>query len=251
MADGVAVLQIPKGATADAYLTVLTGPLPGVSQQTALARLPLPPPSWDAGISTLELHEGSGRVLLARNAIPANYRTAVLHISTGPLPDCGSLNLRWERPAAVALLALTEQPYWDWSTSPGQPPPVQQPPQGSAQTVYLGGNATAAFAGDNFTVQATGDPPLRLILPANAGAVACASPYESQLCRHVAIAVPDSVYVSSVQRAGLFYQEWCGTVIADCSNTTPISIGGNPYIYLGAGPFFALGDVELLINWSN
>ena len=114
VADGVASLQIPKGATADAYLTVLTGPLPGVSQQTALARLPLPPPSWDAGISTLELHEGSGRVLLANNAIPANHRTAVLHISTGPVPDCGSLKLRWERPAVVVVRALTGQPHQDW-----------------------------------------------------------------------------------------------------------------------------------------
>ena len=114
VADGVASLQIPKGATADAYLTVLTGPLPGVSQQTALARLPLPPPSWDAGIATLELHEGSGRVLLASNAIPANHRTAILHISTGPLPDCSSLNLRWERPAVVVVRALTGQPHQDW-----------------------------------------------------------------------------------------------------------------------------------------
>ena len=114
VADGVAVLQIPKGATANAYLTVLTGPLAGVSQQTALAWLPLPPPSWDAGISTLELHEGSGRVLLASSAIPANHRTAVLHISTGPLPDCGSLNLRWERPAVVVVRALTGQPHEDW-----------------------------------------------------------------------------------------------------------------------------------------
>ena len=114
VADGVAVLQIPKGATANAYLTVLTGPLPGVSEQTALARLPLPPPSWDAGTSRVELHEGSARVLLASNAIPANHRTAVLHISTGPLPDCGSLNLRWERPAAVVVRALTSNPHQDW-----------------------------------------------------------------------------------------------------------------------------------------
>ena len=114
VADGVAVLQTPKGTKTDAYLTVLTGPLPDVSQQTALARLPLPPPAWDAGISTLQLHGGSGRVLLASNAIPTKHRTAVLHISTGPLPDCGSLNLRWELPAVVVVRALTGQPHQDW-----------------------------------------------------------------------------------------------------------------------------------------
>ena len=114
VADGVAVWQTPKGTKTDAYLTVLTGLLPGVTQQTALARLPLPPPSWDAGISTLQLHGGSGRALLDSNAIPANHRTAVLHISTGPLPDCGSLNLRWERPAVVVVRALTGQPHQDW-----------------------------------------------------------------------------------------------------------------------------------------
>ena len=114
VADGAAILQTPKGATTNAYLTVLTGPLPDVGQQTALARLPMPPPSWDAGIATLELHGGSGRVLLASNAIPANHRTAVLHISTGPVPDCGSLNLRWERPVVVVVRALTGQPHQDW-----------------------------------------------------------------------------------------------------------------------------------------
>ena len=114
VADGVAVLQTPKGAKTDAYLTLLTGALPVVSEQTALARLPLPPPTWDAGISTLKLHEGSGRVLLASDAIPAKHRTAVLHISTGPLSDCGSLNLRWERPAVVVVRALTGQAYQDW-----------------------------------------------------------------------------------------------------------------------------------------
>ena len=115
VADGVAVLQTPNGTKTDAYLTVLTGALPLVSQQTALARLPLPPPSWEAGISTLQLHEGSGRVLLASDAIPANHRAAVLHISTGPLSDCSSLNLRWERPAVVVVRALTGQPYQDWN----------------------------------------------------------------------------------------------------------------------------------------
>ena len=114
VADGVAVWQTPNGTKTDAYLTVLTGPLPDVSQQTALARLPLPSPSWDAGISMLQLHGGSGRVLLASNAIPANHRTTVLHISTGPVPDCGSLNLRWERPAVVVVRALTGQPHQDW-----------------------------------------------------------------------------------------------------------------------------------------
>ena len=115
VADGVAVLQTPKGTQTAAYMTVLTGLLADVSQQTALARLPLPPPSWDAGISTLQLHEGSGRVLLASNAIAAKHRTAVLHISTGPLPDCDSLNLRWERPAVVVVRALTGQPHQDWN----------------------------------------------------------------------------------------------------------------------------------------
>ena len=114
VADGVAVLQTPKGTKTDAYLTVLTGALPDVTQQTALARLPLPPTTWDAGISMLELREGSGRVLLDSDAIPADHRTAVLHISTGPLSDCGSLNLRWQRPAVVVVRALTGQPYQDW-----------------------------------------------------------------------------------------------------------------------------------------
>ena len=250
--DGAAILETPKNTRVDAYLSVRVGTMPNVANQTELARLPLPAADWDAGLSTLDLQAASGRVLLASNAIPAFHRSATLSLSVRPVSDCSTLNLRWQRPAAVVLLALTEQPYRDWSAAQAVPPGQQPPPAtGPAHIAYLGGSATASFAAGDFTVQAFGVQPLRLTLPANAGAVACAAPDQNRNCRHIAIAVPASVTVTSVQRAGLFYQEWCGIVIADCTSTTPVTIGGNPYKYLEAGPFFALGDVELVINWTN
>ena len=255
--DGVAILETPKNTRIDAYLTVLAGNVPDVSNQAELARLPLPAAEWDAGLATLDLQAASGRVLLASDAIPTFNRSAALTLSVRPVSDCSTLNLRWQRPAVVVLLARTEQPYRDWSASQAvppvqqQPPGQQPPPQVSAQIVYLGGNDTESFAVGDFTVQAFGAPPLRLTLPANAGAVVCAAPNRTQNCRHVGIAVPASVTVTSVQRAGLFYQEWCGILIEDCTSTTPITIAGNPYKYLEAGPFYALADVDLVLNWTN
>ena len=110
----MAILHTPKNTLIDAYLRLSTGTVQDVNQQTELARLPLPPAEWTAGITTLRAQDASTRILPPRASIPANHRTASLHISLRPVADCAALNLRWQHPAAVVVRALTAQPYQDW-----------------------------------------------------------------------------------------------------------------------------------------
>ena len=59
-------------------------------------------------------YKASGRILLASDHIDAQHRSARIRIQAGPLGDCYGINLRWEKPAAVVVKALTDQPYADW-----------------------------------------------------------------------------------------------------------------------------------------
>ena len=99
VADGVAVWQTPNGTKTHAYLTVLTGPLPGVSQQTALARLPLPSPCLGRRFSQRCNYTGAAAAscwLATRSPPitgrpcctyrPGPYRIAVPSICAGSVP---------------------------------------------------------------------------------------------------------------------------------------------------------------------
>lgn len=121
-ADGVAVLDVPRDADVSAHLSVLTGAYP--SQQTRLARLPLPHGHWQDGQARIHLQEASVRILLGRDHVDAHHRSARLRIQAGPLSECGALRLRWEKPAAIVVRALTEQPYADWQDHQLPPTPV-------------------------------------------------------------------------------------------------------------------------------
>ena len=125
VADGVAILELPRDATVSANLSVWTGPHP--TGQAQLARLPLPDAPWSEGSAHLRLKEASGRLLLASDHIDAHHRSARLSIQAGPLSDCHGLNLRWQQPAAIVVRALTEQPYADWADHPLPPMPVPSP----------------------------------------------------------------------------------------------------------------------------
>ena len=124
-ADGRAALDIPRDATVSAHLSVWTGP--HETGQSQLARLPLPEPQWAQGTAHLRLREASGRILLARDHVDARHRSARLSIEAAPLSDCHGLNLRWQKPAAVVVRALTAQPYADWQDHPLPPTPVPLP----------------------------------------------------------------------------------------------------------------------------
>ena len=127
-ADGLAVLDVPRDARVSAYLSVRTGPNSGSLSE--LARMPLPDAHWYEGSAYVRLTDASGRILLESDAVDANYRAAVLHLEISPLPDCAGLRLRWKRSAAVAVKALTEQPFSDWGGRAA--PPVTPPPSGVA-----------------------------------------------------------------------------------------------------------------------
>ena len=124
-ADGVAVLDVPHDADVSAQLSVWTGV--HRNGQTQLARLPLPDGAWQDGQARIHLREASGRILLASDYIDAHHRSARLRIDAWHLSDCGALRLRWEKPAAVVIRALTEQPYADWADHELPPTAVPAP----------------------------------------------------------------------------------------------------------------------------
>ena len=105
-ADGVAVLDVPRDANVATHLSVWTGM--HRNGQTRLARLPLPHGEWQDGQARIRLQEASGRFLLASHHIDAHHRSARLRIQAGPLSECGALRLRWEKPAAIVIRALTQ-----------------------------------------------------------------------------------------------------------------------------------------------
>ena len=137
-ADGLAVLDVPRDARVSAYLSVRTGPNSGSLSE--LARMPLPDAHWYEGSAYVRLTDASGRILLESDAVDANYRAAVLHLEISPLPDCAGMRLRWKRSAAVAVKALTEQPFSDWGGR-AAPPPTPSP-AGVALYAAVGEDAT-------------------------------------------------------------------------------------------------------------
>ena len=124
-ADGEAALDAPRDADVSAHLSVWTGHR--ANSQTRLARLPLPDAQWENGQARIRLREASGGILLASDHIDARHRTARVRIEAAPLADCHGLRLRWEKPAAVVLKALTEQPYADWRDHELPPTPLPAP----------------------------------------------------------------------------------------------------------------------------
>lgn len=141
-ADGLAVLDVPRDATVSAHLSVRTGPDSGFGSHSELARMPLPDASWSDGSARVRLSDASGRILLASDDIDAHYRAAVLHVEVAPLADCGGLRLRWQRPAAVVIQALTVQPFVDWAV-PAAPPPTPTP--AAPQALYAAVGADLRF----------------------------------------------------------------------------------------------------------
>lgn len=61
--------------------------------------MPLPDANWSEGSPYLRMTDASGRILLGRDQIDANYRSAVLHVEATPFRHCGRLRLRRQRPA--------------------------------------------------------------------------------------------------------------------------------------------------------
>ena len=121
-ADGAAILDVPRDADVSAHLSVWTGA--HAAGQTRLARLPLPNAQWADGQARIRLSDASGRLLLASDHVDAHHRTARVRIEATPLNDCGALRLRWEKPAAVVVKALTDQPYADWRNHRLPPTPA-------------------------------------------------------------------------------------------------------------------------------
>ena len=136
-ADGVARLDVPRDADVSANLSVWTGYHP--TGQTRLATLPLPEADWDQGTARVRLQEASGRILLDRDDIDAQHRSVRLSIQAGPLAGCHALRLRWEKPAAVVVKALTNQPYADWQDH--RLPPTAIPASATLSGLTLTGMA--------------------------------------------------------------------------------------------------------------
>ena len=113
-ADGLAVLDAPRDVNVFAYLSLRTGADSGHNSHAELARMPLPDANWSNGSAHIRLPDASGRILLARDDVDAHYRAAVLSVDVSPLANCSGLRLRWQRPAAVVVKALTAHPFLDW-----------------------------------------------------------------------------------------------------------------------------------------
>ena len=138
-ADGAAIIDVPRDAVVTAHLSVWAGA--HLTGQTRLARLPLPNPQWADGQARIRLSDASGRLLLPSNHVDAHHRTARVRIKAAPLTDCGGLGLRWEKPAAVVVKALTDQPYADWRDH--RLPPTLAPTAAALSGLTLTGVALA------------------------------------------------------------------------------------------------------------
>lgn len=139
-ADGLVTLNVPRDARVSGYLSVRTGPDSSPDSQSELARMPLPDARWENGSAFLALIDAGGRILLEKDAIDANYRSAALHLEISPLPHCQGLNLRWPRAGAVVLTALTKNPFADWGGRAA--PPVAPPADAIAVYAAVGQDAT-------------------------------------------------------------------------------------------------------------
>ena len=149
-ADGLAVLDVLRDARVLSYLSVRTGADSGHNTHTELARMPLPDPPWAEGSAYVRLPDASGRILLQSDAVDAHYRAAALHLEISPLADCGSLRLRWQRPAAVVVKALTDQPFSDWGARAAPPPTPSSMPVLYAALRTTMTTPTQRFVGTDF-----------------------------------------------------------------------------------------------------
>lgn len=145
--DGTAALTAPDSANVYAWAEVVTRGDHIISDSgvdlapgTTLARMPVYYQD-----QVLHMAAGSSRVVLPAHAldIDTRYRELWLHIRVTPMADCNALRLRWERPAAAVVQALTEQPYRDWDPGPPIPPtatpePTATPVQPPTPTVGAG-----------------------------------------------------------------------------------------------------------------
>ena len=217
----------------------------------------------------------AGLALPWADAIRGQRRVAVLEIAAAPMSRCDGLAPRWEAsygldvrrtsaptPAPTSTPDPRRCPNHAWydphghrcvpnpTLAEGEEEPVQTDTGQTPQTVFMGGSATSTFTAADFTVRASGVSPVRLTLGSDVGGVPCATPYEARSCRHVGVAVPAGLTITSVVRVGLADQEWCGSVIPNCAATTATTIETQPYQYLQAGPYLALSEVVLLINWT-
>ncbi len=153
-ADGVVIMDVPRDADVSAQLSVWTGA--HQTRQAMLAMLPLPDAQWEQGTARIRLQEGSGRILLSSDHVDAHHRSLRLRIQVAPLSDCDAPNLRWEKPAAVVIRALTEQPYADWQDR--RLPPTAIPAPATLSGLTLSG-MTISPGFDPATTTYTGSVP--------------------------------------------------------------------------------------------
>ena len=207
--------------------------------------------------------------------IRGQRRVAVLEIAASPMSRCDGLAPRWEASYGVdvrAAFAPTPRPSptpnprlcpnHSWydphghrcvpnpTLAPGEEP-LGPPSDPVPQTLFIGANAASTFAAEDFTARVSGISPVDLTLGAGVGGSACAPPYTDRTCRHIGIAVPASVTITSIIRLGSIDQEWCGLIIADCTSTTEITIETLPYQFVTAGPFFTLEDLDVRVSWRD
>ena len=217
----------------------------------------------------------AGRALPWPDEIRGQRRVAVLEIAASPMSRCDALTPRWEasygldvRSTAVPTPAPTPTPdprscpNHSWydphghrcvpnpTLAPGEEDPGLTGNGQTPQTLFMGGSSSSAFTAADFTVRVSGISPVRLTLASGVGGSPCVTPYEALSCRHVGLAVPADLTITSVVRVGLAGQEWCGSIIPDCAITNAVTIEADPYQYLQAGPYFAFSEVELLIRWT-
>ena len=208
--------------------------------------------------------------------IRGQRRVAVLEIAASPMSRCDGLAPRWEasygldvrltiaptpRPSPTPDARLCPNHAWydphghrcvpNPTLPPGVPEPAETETRQTQQTIFIGGGSSSAFTAADFTARASGISPVTLTLPASTGFVACAPPNAERNCRHVAVAVPNHVTITSIVRPGLIDQEWCGLVILDCTSTTAIIIESSDHQFVSAGPFFTLEDLELQVSWRD
>lgn len=210
------------------------------------------------------------------HGIRGQRRVAVLEIAASPMSRCDGLAPRWEaaygldvratavptpRPTPTPNARLCPNHSWydphghrcvpNPTLAPGEEAPTETESGQTPQTLFIGGGASATFAETDFTARVSGISPLTLTLPTNTGAVACDAPNQDRTCRHVALAVPAAVTITSIMRRGAVDQEWCGLVIENCAATTAIIIETLDYQFVSAGPFFTLEELDLEVRWRD
>ncbi len=226
-ADRQVLLDTPRDALVSAHLSVRTGAHSGHGSHVELARMPLPDADWSDGSTYLRLSDASGRILLASDTIDANYRSAVLHVEVAPLSGCGDLRLRWQRPAAVVVKALTNQPFIDWTeTLPSPPTPV--PP---APALYASVGPDGRFDGADLRGGVSSSVPGHVVIP------------DAQADSHVAFAIRADLIpngLSDVRQTGSPFNARDAFAPAVGNSAVILDVGGTEYkLYVSRQPWRA------------